>query len=394
MLIANLMAINASTSSFGSRLSLKTAELLLVVGFLITASFTLSGNALADMPYVNVPPICENGECRTVDVRQFGLMPDDGMDDSAALQSALAQVGGNTILHFSKGIYDFKRPVRQDQLTNVRLEGEFGTEFQKSQDFQGEYLLITRSSHQLAFRNLVFRGGTKDRKRYQWGESGLYVGSSDGLLIENCRFYDFGDAAIRVTSTKAGWQGVASKNTIVRNNYFDNVTQITTTSNLNGVGGTRGYLLENNEFYNLKGSVKFASRTAGAGDIIVRENRIYGVPDIATSIGIEIVSNVNVIVQHNQISNSGSFAMNIYSNPTRDSEGADWGNLLIQENSIHGCQRGIRISAQPYSNGYVPHVGDISILDNRFNILGGKAIQISNGKTERVIMRGNLPMKR
>jgi hypothetical protein len=338
---------------------------------------------------VEVKPICEQ-TCQTIDVSLYGIKPNSTVDTAPLMDNLLKRFNRNVILFFPAGTYQFSKGVQQDGLYNVRFEGAPGTVWQKSSAFQGEYLFVTRLSQGIAFQNIIFKGKTKDRKAYRWGESGLYIGSSNGILIERNRFYDFGDAAIRVTSSMKAPKGVTSSNSVVRNNYFENVTQVTTTSNQNGYGGSVGYLLENNEFQHLKGSVKFATRMPGAAQIIILNNRISGVPQIPTSVGIEVVSYSNVFIENNLISNCGGFAMNIYSNPGRSIGGFDWGNYLIQGNQILRCSKGIRVSLQPFGDGYKPKVSDINILDNTIRIRTGKPIQIVNGNVQKLKIQGNL----
>lgn len=339
---------------------------------------------------VNVPPICTQG-CKTIDVRQFGVIPNTDQDDAPALNRLLSEVKGNAILHFPAGVYTFGRTVQADKLSNIRFEGEPGTVLKKAENFQGEYLLLTRLSNGVEFKGLEFHGLTRDRHNYHWGESGIYIGTSNGSLIQQNRFLDFGDAAIRITSSSIGRQGVTSSNSIVRNNYFDNVTQITTTSNKNGYGGSMGAWVDHNEFHNLKGSVKFATRMPGAEQIIITNNSIEGVPTIPTSVGIEVVAYSNVFIENNQIKDTGGFAMNIYSNPMMGVRGFDWGNYLIRGNQIENCLRGIRISAQPFGDNYKPKVSDINIVKNTIHVKTDAPIQLQKADIHGLNLQDNIP---
>jgi len=339
---------------------------------------------------VNIPPICTQG-CKTIDVRQFGVIPNSGQDDTPALNALLRQMKGNAILHFPAGVYTFGGTVQADQLTNIRFEGEPGTVLKKAENFNGEYLLVTRASHGVAFKGIEFHGLTRDRNNYRWGESGIYMGTSNGILVEQNRFFDFGDAAIRITSSSLGRQGVTSSNSIVRNNYFENITQITTTSNKNGYGGSMGAWIDHNEFRHLKGSVKFATRTPGAEQIIITSNQIEGVPTIPTSVGIEVVGYSNVFIENNQITDTGGFAMNIYSNPMMGVKGFDWGNYLIRGNKIDNCLRGIRVSAQPFGDNYKPRVSDINIIKNSIHVKMPNPIQLQKADIQGLHLQDNTP---
>lgn len=338
---------------------------------------------------VNIAPICEK-DCQQIDVSQYGVLPNTGQNETVALNKLLSQYNHNVIFHFPAGIYNFDSTILKDGLSNVRFEGDPGAIWKKANAFQGEYLLISRFSNGLAFSGFEFRGLTHDKTNYNWGESGLYLGSSNGTLVEHNRFYDFGDAALRVTSSRQGRKGVSSSNAITRNNYFENVTQVTTTSNQNGYGGAMGYLFDSNELHNLKGSVKFATRTPGAGQIIVTNNKIFGVPTIPTSVGIEVVGYSNVFLENNLISDCGGFAINIYTNPGKAISGFDWGNYLIRGNTIENCLRGIRVSAQAFSNGYKPKVKDINILTNTIHVKRDKPIQIPTNTIQGLKIQDNI----
>ncbi|HEY9686991.1 MAG TPA: right-handed parallel beta-helix repeat-containing protein [Coleofasciculaceae cyanobacterium] len=361
---------------------------------LLTVGVTLSSLMLA-MPRgeaftatVNIPQICAQN-CAQINVTQAGILPNDGVDDAPHLNQLLKTASRNTILYFPAGRYELGSGLHGDQLNNVSIVGETGAELVKTPAFKDEYLFYSRFSRNVGIRNLIFRGNTSDRTQYRWGESGLYFGSSDGVVVENSNFYDFGDAAIRVTTSRAGAQGTHSHNATVRNNYFENVTQITTTSNQNRYGGTNGFFLYNNVFRHLKGTVKFATRTPGAGQIIVRNNSISGVPSIPTSNGIEVVSYSNVFLENNLIADCGGFGMNIYTNTGPGIDGFDWGNYLIRNNTITRCAKGIRVSVSPYRNGYVPQVSTITIENNRLQVAAPQAIQLLNGHIRNAVVQGN-----
>jgi hypothetical protein len=383
------MSSNLANLNGGSRWQYLKA--LFLGGLLFCWGVIFVQPVLAFTARVDVKPICDQN-CQIIDVSLYGVKPNQSADSSVPLSNLLKRFKRNVIFYFPSGTYRFAQSVREDGLDNVRFEGAAGTVWQKANPFRGEYLFMTRLSNGVAFNNLVFKGNTTNRHAYRWGESGIYLGSSNGIVIERNRFYDFGDAAIRVTSSNKMARGVSSSNSVVKDNYFENVTQITTTSNQNGYGGSIGYLLENNEFRNLKGSVKFATRMPGAAQIIVLNNRISGVPALSTSVGIEVVGYSNVFIEDNEISDCGGFAMNIYSNPGRNIRGFDWGNYLIRGNRVESCAKGIRVSVQPFADGYRPRVKDIRIVENSLHIKTGKPIQVVNGQAELVTVQRNRMM--
>ena len=337
---------------------------------------------------VKIPQTCPSG-CGRVDVTQFGVLPNDGKDDSAALNQLFRRVNKNAVVVFPAGTYEFASTVSPDKLQNVVLQGERGTVWKKRRPFKGEYLFSSRFSKNVTIRGFAFQGLTTNRNAYAWGEQGLFIGTSDEVLIEGNAFRDFGDAAIRMTTSQAGQGGTGNSNMVVQNNTFDNVTQITTTSNKNEYGGTAGYLLQGNTFRNLKGSVKFATRAPGSGQVIMVGNRISGTPSLSTSTGIEVVSYSNVFIENNTISDCGNFGINIYTNSAAGLKGFDWGNYRLLGNTITRCPRGIRISAAPYASGYKPKVRDVYVLNNSLSVGDSQTIRLVGGPMEGVVMQGN-----
>lgn len=182
-----------------------------------------------------------------------------------------------------------------------------------------------------------------------WGDQGLMFGSCNGVKVDRNKFYNYGNAALRVTTSEGDpVRGVNSFNTTVTNNIFNNIYQISTTSNDEIHGATANYLFQNNQVLNLRGSVKFASRTAGAKNVKVLNNTING----GDWFGLEIDNFSDFLIENNVIQNLKSVAINIYTNP-RAPKGFAWGdNITIKGNTIKNCGRGIRFSADPFQDGF------------------------------------------
>jgi hypothetical protein len=211
-----------------------------------------------------------------------------------------------------------------------------------------------------------------------WHDQGLYFGSCNGVLVNENRFFNFGNAALRITTTEADpVRGVNSFNSSVLRNYFRNVYQVTTTSNDTIHGGTSNYYFMGNTFDELRGSLKFASRTAGATDVRVHFNNIRS----GNTDGIEIVGYNNLELYKNKIQNVARHAINCYSNG-RSGSGFQWGdNIHFISNEISGANWGLRFSADAFGDGYHPSPNNIKIEKNLFNGITGPspAIVLSDG---------------
>jgi hypothetical protein len=246
----------------------------------------------------------------------------------------------------------------------------------------GEYLMNVTFSKNVSMSGIQFYGTTdyKQNSDPVWSDQGLYFGSCDTIWIKNNGFFNFGNSALRVaTHERDPIRGVNSRNTQVLNNIFNNIYQISTTTTDTLHGGTQNYLLQSNVFYNLRGSIKFASRTAGARDIKILNNKING----GSHYGFEINNYNNVEIRGNQLQNIKEFAMNIYNN-TQATGAFNWGeNYTIADNVITNTGRGLRFSTEPYTNGAKVNAKNVKFDNNSFNSItntsGSPAISQVNG---------------
>lgn len=247
----------------------------------------------------------------------------------------------------------------------------------------GEYLLSVTFSKNISMTGMQFYGQTDYSKSPApvWPDQGIYFGSCNGVLVKNNGFFNIGNSALRVaTNERDPIRGVNSFNTTVTNNLFNNVYQLSTTTTDQLHGGTANYLLQSNVFYNLRGSIKFASRTAGAKDIKILNNKVNG----GDHYGLEINNYNNVEIRGNQLQNIKEFAMNIYNNVNAVGS-FNWGeNYTIADNVVTNVGKGLRFSTEPYSNGTKVNGKNLKIDNNTFNGVtatnyGGAAIAQING---------------
>jgi hypothetical protein len=255
----------------------------------------------------------------------------------------------------------------------------------------GEYLLFITMAKNIAMKGLEFYGQTSFAANANpyWPDQGVYFGSSDTVKVDGNKFYNFGNSALRVST----WErdpvtGVHSSNTTVTNNLFNNIYQTSTTVQDNIHGATSNYLMQGNTFVNLRGSVKFASRTPGATGVRVINNIING----GDHFGLEINNYNNFEIRGNTISNIKGVAVNIY---TGVIPGFPWGdNFTIASNTLKNVARGIRYSHEPGSDGYQSIPKNLVIDSNTLSGVtdtstGAPAISEVNGKVSGVKVTGN-----
>lgn len=302
------------------------------------------------------------------------------------------------ILKFEPGKYYLTLPLYSVGLNNLDILSDPSNpaQFIKAPDFKQEYLFYTRMSHDVKIRGFEFYGRTNFQESLNpvWTDQGVYFGSCNNVTVDNNKFYNFGNSALRVTTSEVDpVQGINSFNTTVTNNTFNNIYQISTTSNDKKHGATSEYRLEGNTFVNLRGSVKYASRTPGAKGLHLKNNLING----SNHFGFEIDNYNNVEIRDNTLTNIDSVAINIYTAGDQDriTKGFPWGdNYSIVGNNIHSVGRGIRYCHEAFFDGfqYVPH--ELAIANNTlYNVTDPAkyvpAIGLIRGKVDGLTLSDN-----
>jgi hypothetical protein len=255
-----------------------------------------------------------------------------------------------------------------------------------------EYLLSFRLCKNVELIGMEFYGQTSfaNDSNPNWPDQGVYFGSCDTVKVDQNKFFNIGNSALRVST----WEhdpvvGVHSFNTTVTNNTFNNIYQTSTTVQDNIHGGTSHYRMENNNFVNLRGSVKFASRTAGAEDVHVINNVING----GDHFGLEINNYNNFEIRGNIISNIKSVAVNIYT--AAGIPGFSWGNnFTISGNTLKNVDRSIRYSHEPAANGFQNVPTNLAIESNALSFVTNPnsfvaAIMVENGKVNGLSILSN-----
>jgi len=281
-------------------------------------------------------------------------------------------------VRFDGGTYPITTTLFSEKLQNVSfISNPFNPAIlAKTPGFPTEYLFYTRFSKNISMSGFTIIGNTPTYipanyvtgTSIGWQDQGVYFGSCNGVTISKNRFLNIGDAAIRVTTTERDpVPGVDSFNTQITQNYFDNIYQVTTTSNDTIHGGSAYLLMQDNTFDHIWGSVKFATRTSGATNVAFRNNRInYSATD-----GIEIVGYNNVEISNNSLQNITRNAVNCYTNSI-STAGYEWGdNISFTNNVFNKVGNGIRLSADPYNDGFKPQLKNLTISGNSISNLTG-----------------------
>lgn len=292
-------------------------------------------------------------------------------------------------LKFNPGQYMMSGHMYADKLQNVDLVSDWANPakiIKSPTAYANEYMLYCRYGRNITVRGLSFYGKTKvyDVANYAtttgpvWNDQGLYFASGSNITVDHNRFYDIGNGAVRITTADNDpVTGVNSFNASVTNNWFQNIYQVTTTSNTQTHGGTANFLFYNNNLKDLRGSIKFASRTAGATNVKASNNTIFN----SSRDGFEISSYVNVELSYNRMLNITNNAINAYTND-RATPGFNWGDgIVIKNNVIDTAARALYFGAAPYSDGFKPTPHNVLISSNTISNISGPsyAIMASGG---------------
>ncbi|WP_350551078.1 right-handed parallel beta-helix repeat-containing protein [Pseudoalteromonas sp. 120-MNA-CIBAN-0494] len=273
------------------------------------------------------------------------MIPDDGVDDSQSLKELILNTAENSELIIEQpGIYDICSAIILKNISNVVISAKKGVILRKCDGFEGEYILAFYNSRFITLEGFTFEGLTKDPVNYAWGEQGiLFAGSSD-ISVRYNQFFNFGDAAIRATSSHLSSYDapINSFRVKISNNYFENITQVTTTHPWNNnFGGTHDITVENNIFEGLKGSLKFASVKPVSKALI-----IYNTFKNTKGTAIELTYYSNVKIIANSFVDTNKFILNAYPNKPRSvNTPFNWGNIYFVNNTIIRAKGGIRIQS-------------------------------------------------
>ncbi len=306
---------------------------------------------------------------------------------------------------FASGLYTMATQVNVTNLENVILlsDAYHPARFFKSPDWYKnsedpnalqppEYLFIFRMAKNVVLEGFEFHGVTDFKNNVDpvWKDQGVYFGSGNGITVQNNKFYNFGNTALRVvtdakdpTTDESGKIiGVNSFNTTVRGNLFNNIYQTATTATDQNHGGTALALWTENTYELVRGSVKFASRTTGARGIKFTNNVIRG----GDHFGLEIDNYSDFVISGNIIENIKSNAINIYTAGNGDimKSGFAWGDsFTISGNTLKNVGDSIRFDHRPFWDGK-QNIPKNLVIDG--NIING--VTASNQGTPTINVQG------
>ncbi|GEK11938.1 right-handed parallel beta-helix repeat-containing protein [Pseudoalteromonas peptidolytica] len=286
--------------------------------------------------------------------------------------SMIERAESGSTIEIEPGDYDVCSTAYIKNKNDIKIVGVGEVKIRKCNSFNGEYILSVIDSDNVSIDGVSFYGLTdakyinENTTNIVWGEQGVLFSGTSGSSVENSNFYNFGDAALRITSSRSHYSGeqVNSKNFRAEGNVFYNVTQVTTTHPWSkDFGGTRDIIFKNNLFYEMKGGLKLSSRK-GVSNAMVESNIFNFIHGSA----MEVNYYSNVVIKDNSFSNVNKFILNVFPNSISNvNEAIDWNGLSFIKNTAFKSRGGIRIVsdvAGELISG--KHVSNVIISANKF----------------------------
>lgn len=307
----------------------------------------------------------------TVNVADFGALPNDGVDDAPAIRRALsASRGGDTIL-FSGGAFDLN-----GEMTLPENRSYIG---QKGAILEGDGAdghLIKLQGDNITIRGLTFEGG------------GVFIenpakGMNSGITLDNNTFImqTGGRHKSGITFTSG------LEDSKITNNYF---------TGYNGGFAIYGYnyqglTIANNEIINTAAGMHIDA-FGNSGNLLVEQNYISG----AKGMGMEFQSSAKNVV----------FQDNWYENPSFTSiSGSSSGNtmaysLILDKSSNITIRRNVAImplkgtTGKDYTRIAFEVGGDNVLVEDNYSYGGNHVLAMNDGVgTASVTVRNNKFMK-
>lgn len=306
-------------------------------------------------------------------ITEFGAIPNDNIDDSAAFNYAFSSIEDGSVIFIPSGNYDVCNTIFLINKNNLSLIGSKDTTLSKCHNFSDEYLLYIKNGDELSISNINFHGLFNGGDTPNWGKQGLYLASTTNSIVTHNRFSNFGDAALRIT-TSPSKDAIESRNNVVLNNQFSSCAQVTTTqatSNSNVVS-THNIVIQSNKFDNCM--LKLSARKATKGAIVIG-NSFSNISGTA----IEGSYYSDVVITDNQFNNILGFLINIYPN-SRAQEQVTWNNIAITNNDFNHSTMGIRLQSFSATETPSQPIQNLMISNNSFDEITCEGTENTNYK--------------
>ncbi|WP_428938767.1 glycosyl hydrolase family 28-related protein [Fontivita pretiosa] len=226
-----------------------------------------------------------------IDVRAYGAIPDDGIDDTAAIQAAIdaARVPGQ-IIQFPAGTFHISRALNPRGFARV-ISGMTTLRYQ-ADSVVADHATVLQATGQDNFI-FHFRGQDLTISRLSFHGRGIFCDTPDGsmvegLIVDNCWFYldVSGDETNAIVFT-TGLRGSRITNCVFNPIRGDN-----------GIYGYNwdGLTIANNHFLNGNQAIHVIAHEDASRNLLIEQNYLAGL----RRMGVEVQGGgINTIVQDN-----------------------------------------------------------------------------------------------
>lgn len=347
-----------------------------------------------------VPVIKENNSSLEINVTSFGLIPDDGKDDSLAFENLIGNLDSGNVVFFPSGQYDFNKEIDFSNALpeNVTFYGTGKSFIKKINNyadatyFNGGFFWKFKNPVGLTISSLNFTG---NKNKSGDIDSALYINGGSNIKIEKSKFSEVDDNCIEISSS----EGMAN-NLIISSNEFYKCRAIQRLDRGSVVSKFNSISVTSNIFVGNSQSVSIESDIFNSG-LKVSGNYFFN----NTSDAVLVSSYDNVDISNNSFYYGSRAAVNIL--PFSDNENHTVNSMIFKDNTVIGGRYGFRF--KPYDQNVIPMpmvnpMGELIVSNNHFeklyfdsnsqepNEIYYQAIRVNNyakGSIRKIFITGN-----
>lgn len=356
-----------------------------------------------------------SGKTVPIDLSAWGVLPNDGKEDSHAINHMLSmyyydqgEYPHPVIVQFEQGVYELDNQIKIHNQKHITLSGShsyadlpkeaievfhpaMGTVFKRSDKFiqlwdkQLGSMIAIFGSLDTKIENIALYGNTQNAN-INVKDHGINIINSCGTQLEGNALVDFGGAAVSDYSVETDMSQYAcngpSTSTQVKRNNMANICEISTDGSWYG---SYGLNIEENTIHQLKCSVKLFSPnhinsefgysfSSFFGDGRFQSENLRVVNNLITgpghdysgyANGVEVSGYSHVLIEGNTIKNGPNFAIAVRSHQNNYTvEEFNWGDVKIVNNTLDNYKQAIYVWNWERQNGFYSSVSNIEVSNN------------------------------
>ncbi|RJG38263.1 heparin lyase I family protein [Motilimonas pumila] len=159
----------------------------------------------------------ESNNLNVINVVDFGIFPDDGIDDTKEFESLIQQLKTGDVVKFPSGEFDFYKEVKFNHSfpDGVKIQGTGNTFIRKTGNYKyatpysGSYVWSFENPKGLIIEGFNFKGY---RTKLNSVDSGFFFNGGSDVLIESNKFSGFNDDCISISALEYDSEGLNFEN--------------------------------------------------------------------------------------------------------------------------------------------------------------------------------------